>query len=229
MEQNSFSFSLPHITPTSREALDKNSCIENLNPWKAQTIVFEILQTHFLTNKPGDLGYSFTQVYDTDEHKSQIALELSHIFKGTTPAKRPAVYVYRGPANYGVNRTLGQKAGYNVPEAEVQEYTKITMPITVACIAGPVGFVEQFADYVKYPFLYFWDNIQKEYCFYRFRLESISEPEQFSVDAKDTFIVKLNISTEFYDTWAIQQDALRLKTVSTSVYFDETKKPLENQ
>ena len=229
MDQQSFSFSLPHISPNSRENLEKEGCVEILSPWRAQNIVFEILQTHFLTNKPKDLGYAFSQVYDTDEHKSQIALELSHIFKGTTPAKRPAVYVYRGPASYGGNRTFGQKAGIDVMEAEVQEYIKVSMPITVACIAGPVGFVEQFVDYVKYPFLYFWDNIQKECCFYRFRLENISEPEQFSVDAKDTFIVKLNISTEFYDTWAIQQDALRLKTVATDVYFDKTKKPLEKQ
>lgn len=223
---NSFSFS----TARNREKalLPTDSC--RLNPWRVQNIVFEILQNHLLVNKPKDIGFSFDQTYDKDETKSKIFIDLSHNWKASTPQKRPAVFVYRGDANYNTSpQIFGSKAFIDVPESTVGEISKVKMQIMLNCIAGPVGFAENFADYIKYPFLYFWDNIQKEYCFDVFKLVNISAPEQFSADAKDTYSVKLTIATEFHDTWAIKQDALKLKTVDTDVYTAASEKPLTSQ
>lgn len=227
---NPLSFPAPFMSTRNREKalLEEDKC--RLNPFRVQNIVYEILQNHLLVNKPKDLGFSFDQVYDKDETKSKIFLDLSHNWKASTPQKRPAVFIYRGDAAYNLGpHPLGSKAKYDVAESLVVEMTKVKMQVMLNCIAGPVGFAENFADYIKYPFLYFWDNIQREYCFDVFKLVNISAPEQFSVDAKDTFSVKLTIATEFHDMWAIQQDALKLKTVSTHVYTDASEKPLELQ
>lgn len=225
----SFNFTLPYISSNTKELSDQENPPCSLSPWKVQNIVYEILETHLLTNSPESLGYSFKQKYSKNENESTIALDISHNFKGTTPSKRPAIFVYRGDARYGAGpRVMAQRIHSNIPEAEYAQMTKVELPITVACIAGPVGFVEMFADYVKYPFLYFWKEIEEEYCLYKFRLLNVSNPEPYA-DAKDTFAIKIDLIAEFYDTWAIQQDALRLKTVQLGIVRNESEKPLENQ
>ena len=183
-----------------------------------------------LTNTPGSLGYSFTETYDIDEVKSKIFIDLSHNWKASTPQKRPAVFIYRGDASYDNGpKPFGDNAKVDVAESSWNKLSYVKMPITLNCIAGPVGFAEQFVEYIKYPFLYFSANIIREYGFRNFKLVNIDAPELFNIDAKDGYSVKLTIMTEFYETWALQQDALKLKTVAVDVYTDKTKKPLEQQ
>lgn len=228
---NDFKFQTSQfLSPTDRELLQKCEEAPPLDAWRVQTLVYEILQNHFLTNNPKDLGFGFEQRYDEDETKSQIFIDLSHNWKASSPQKRPAVFVYRGAADYGGRpQSLGQKAFVDVAESTEGFVSLVSMPIMLNCIAPTIGFAESFANYVKYPFLYFWKNIQCEYKFRKFRLESISAPEQFTFDSKDAFSVKLTISTEFYDKWAIHQEALKFKTFSASIHSDMRENPLENQ
>lgn len=221
--------STPYLTKDSRELAQQGKEKPALDPWVTQRIVFEILETHLLRNDPEDLGYGFTQKYNLDPTKSSIFIDISHNWKASEPQKRPAVFVYRGDADYSDSRILGQKGFVDVAESTEGYANKVRMTISVNCIAEGIGFAEEFANYIKYPFLYFSKNIKCEYGFTNFRLQNISAPEQFDVDAKDTFSIKLTILTEFYDKWAIQQEALKLKTVNTAVYTDLMEKPLEKQ
>lgn len=227
---SNFNFdAIPYISSHSLEKIQGEKDIVGLDAWLAQRIVFEILENHLLTNDPKDLGFGFSQRYNKDPEKSQIFIDISHNWKACSPQKRPAVYIYRGEADYGGRSVIGQRAFMDVAESTEGFITHVQLPIMLNCIAEPIGFAEEFANYIKYPFVYFWKNIQCEYGFTKFRLSSISPPEHFDVDAKDSFSIKLTLSTEFYDKWAVQQDALKLKTVSTEVMMDIMEKPLDKQ
>lgn len=227
-----FKFIGSNYTSTVMREIDeaqKKRC--TLNPFRVQSIVYEILKNHLIINKPKDLGYPIEEVFDPDDKKTKIFLDMSNNWKSSSPALRPAVFVYRGEAAYdsGHKTIGGNVVGINVAESEKTIISKVSMPIIINCIYGPVGAAEIFADYIKHPFLYFFNQIEEEYCFQRFKLVKISEPELFTVDAKDNFSVKLFIETEFNETWTVKGDHLKLKTVNFSVYDSPSEKPLENQ
>lgn len=229
---NNFHFSTPHISSVVREIEEKKRMQCALTPFKAQNIVFEILKNHLIINKPKDLGFPFEEAYDVDETKSKIFIDLSNNWKTSSPQKRPAVFVYRGEANYAPQNSMTVGAnviGRNVAESEESYMRKCSMPIILNCIHSPIGAIETFVDYIKYPFLYYSKIIQEEYCFTKFRLTTISAPEQNLVDSKDAFSVKLVIDTEFNDTWMIKGDHLKLKTVNFSMYTNLTEPPLTQQ
>lgn len=219
-----------YISKLQREINEKKKTPCGLSPFRAQSIVFEILKNHLLINKPKDLGFPFDEIYDVDDKKTKIFLDMSNNWKASQPQQRPAVFVYRGDAEHGVGpNVIGNVIGSRVAESEEDMITKVSMPIMINCIHSPIGAVETFAEYIKYPFLYFYKQIQAEYCFHKFRLVSVTAPEQINVDAKDAFSVKLTIATEFNDAWTVKGDHLKLKTVQTSIFTDDSYKALENQ
>lgn len=229
---NPIKFHTPYISRVNREIEEKkpNEC--RLTPFKAQSIVFEILKNHLIVNKPSDIGFPFSETYDPDITKTKIFIDMSNNWKACTTQMRPAVYIYRGEANYtpsGKQTIGGNTIGRNPAESEESFMRTVSMPIMLNCIHAPIGAIETFVDYIKYPFLYFSKHIAEEYCFTKFRLVSISAPEQNLTDAKDAFSVKITIDTEFIDTWITKGDHLKLKTVQFSMYNDVTEKPLELQ
>jgi hypothetical protein len=229
---SNFPFKGNYVSKVGRELAQAKIDKCSLTPFKAQAVVFDILKNHLITNQPADLGYPFEETYSPDETKSKIFIDLSNNWNPRTPHKRPAVFVYRGTAEYGKSgtNTIGHnRIGANVAESEESFARICSLPIMLNCIQGPVGAAETFADYIKYPFLYFSKRIMEEYCFIKFKLSSISTPEHYLVDGKDVFSVKLNIDTEFFDTWQLKGDHLKLKSVHNSVYTELNEKPLENQ
>lgn len=220
------------MSRVNREIEEKKPKECRLTPFRAQSIVFEILKNHLILNKPTDIGFPFSETYDPDITKTKIFIDMSNNWKACAPQMRPAVYVYRGDANYAATgkQTIGGGViGRNPAESEESFMRTVSMPIMLNCIHAPIGAIETFVDYIKYPFLYFGKQIAEEYCFTKFKLVAISSPEQNLSDAKDAFSVKITIDTEFTDTWGIKGDHLKLKTVQFSMYNDITEKPLENQ
>jgi hypothetical protein len=219
----------PYISKQTQERISQSKCLNVLTPFKAQEVVYEILENHLITNDPAALGFGFHERYDTVQERSQIFLGISNDFKAKTTNKRPAVYVIRGDASIQSSQTIGQTVGSNVADSLDFQNNKIVMPISVVCIATNVGFTESFADYIRYPFMYFSMQIEKEYCFHKFRLVNISSPKAFTVDAQASFSIELRIDTEFNDTWTIRKDDLKLRSVVTTVFTDDSGSPLENQ
>lgn len=228
---NNFRFSTPYTSRVLREVQQTSRPECQLTPFRVQAIVFDILKNHLILNNPKDLGFPFDETYDPDPAKSKIFIDLSNNWKTQAPQKRPAAYVFRGEAEYGKANTnfIGELMSSD-PMTSEDTYMKIvTMPIVINCIHSPVGAAESFAEYIKYPFLYFSKQIKEEYCFLKFKLASVSPPEQNLNDAKDAFNIKMIIETEFSDAWIVKKDDLKLKTVNTSVYTELTEKPLQNQ
>lgn len=180
--------------------------------WSVQNIIYEIVQNHLLTNDPQEMGYGFKQKYAIEKEKSDILLDISYNWKADSAQKRPAIFISRKPVEVNSSKTIGQGIGSNVAESEWSRVSLVTVPIGIMCIAHPLGFAEQWADYIKYPFMYFAQEIQEEYCLHKVRLVKISSPEIISIDAKDAFGVELLIVIEYYDTWTILKDDLKFKT-----------------
>jgi hypothetical protein len=224
-------FDPTYTSRVSRELAQVRSEKCQLTPFKAQAIVFEILKNHLMVNKPQDLGFPFSEVYDPDETKSKIFIDLSNNWKSSSPQKRPAVFVYRSDANYdaGPKLTNNNLIGINVAESEEVMLKTVSMQVMLNCIHSPVGAVESFADYIKYPFLYFSKQIKEEYCFRQFKVLTIGAPEANQTDAKDAFSVKITLALEFYDTWMTKGDHLKLKSMQSSVTMHDSNEPLTLQ
>ncbi len=220
-----------HTAKVDRERTQLAKAPCSLTPFRAQAVVFDILKNHLICNQPKDLGYPMEETYNVDETKSKIFIDMSNNWKASSPQKRPAVFVYRGNAEYdkGVKLIGANSIGMNVAESEEDFITTVSMPIMLNCIYYPIGGVEIFADYIKHPFLYFQKEIQAEYCFSKFRVASISAPEQYEPDAKTSFSVKITLDVEFKDIWRIKGDHLKLKTIGLSTALYPSEKPLENQ
>lgn len=219
---------LPYISDVEREAREKHSCKHfHLTPWIVQNIVYELIVNHFLTNDPQSMGYVFTQKYSPIKEQSQIYIDNSYNWKADVASKRPAIFISRGDVSLSYP-TIGQGIGSHAQDSEQFRFAQQKMPISVIVVASPVGFVEQLADYVKYPLIYFAQEIQRDFCIGQFRLTSIGRP-QILVEAKDNFSIELSISTEFNDRWVVRGDDLKLKTVKGTIFDTVFEKPLENQ
>lgn len=211
------SFNLPRYTKEDRERDDLVQPKYKLTPFRALSAIYEVLEQHLITNDPAALGYAFTQRYDQDYTKSNIALQINYNWKAETAGKRPAIYLARGHAELNNSLLLGQALQVSVPSSMEERLGLVSMPVTVTILANGIGFAEEFADYIKYPFMYFAKEISREYCFKKFRLVRISRPEVYSADGKDCFMIELTLVVEFYDQYTITGDYLPLKTVHSSV------------
>lgn len=215
------------ITKQDRELSECSPNCLHLNPWNVQQIIYKIIQTFMLTNNPKDMGYTFEQKYALKKEESQIDLEIAFNYKADTASKRPAVFVARSNADIKYP-TMRNTLGVNYKESEEFKLALITLPITVSVVASPVGFVEQLADYVKQPLMYFAQHIQEDFGFSKFRLVSIATPKLY-LEAKDNFVVELALQVEYNDNWVVRGDHLKLKTFSAAIFDSVVKKPLEFQ
>lgn len=221
------SFNIPRLTHDTREATDlkKEKC--GLSPFRVINIVYEVLEEHLITNDPALLGYSFSQRYHPDPKQSSISLAVNYNWKADTAGKRPAIYLSRGDAITNTSLTLGQTMSSDVKTSTEDRIGLVTMPISIFILANGVGFAEEFADYIKYPFMYYAKEIGNEYCFKRFRLVRVGKPEIYATDAKDCFLIELSVLTEFYDIHSITGDYLPFKTMQTEVILNDEQKSFQ--
>lgn len=218
------SFNLPRYTKEDREHSDLAQQKYRLTPFRALSAIYEILEQHLIANDPATLGYAFTQRYSSDYTKSNISLQINYNWKAEIAGKRPAIYLARGHAELNNSLLLGQSLQVHVPSSREERLGLISMPVTVTILANGIGFAEEFADYVKYPFMYFAKEISREYCFKKFRLARIARPEVYTPDGKDCFMIELTLIVEFYDQYTVTGDYLPLKTVHSAVVLDGEEK-----
>lgn len=214
------------------ERAEKEPCVSSLSPWDALTRIYEVCEHHLTINPPQSLGYAFSHKYIPDNAaKSDIALAISYDWKAKTPGKYPAVFVFRDDAIIESSKTIGQMIGINVAESIEQRIALIKMNVRLVIIAQGIGFAEGFADYMKYPFMYFAKEIERDYCIHKLRFLELSKPTLYQQQgsSQDLYTVELVMNLEFYNQWAIKGDDLKLKTFSAEIYTSESETPLKNQ
>jgi len=192
-----------------------------LTAWNVQSIVYELLANYMLVNDPQKIGFSFTQKYAVDKTKSGIHLDIGYNWKTTEAAKLPACYITRGDLRLQ-KLTLGEMIDMDTKTSETTRLSLNRMEIQVTCIAEPVGFTEQFAEYVKQAFMSFNQEIKAQFGFRRFQLVGMSKPAIY-LESKTKSIVVLTIDIAFDEGWTVRGNDLKLKTVSRAIYDGVTE------
>jgi hypothetical protein len=198
-----------------------------LTPWTVQNICYEILKNYMTINPPQKEGYKFSQVYDPNELKTGISLNIAYHYNDVVIQKRPGLYVYRGEANFAFP-TINQTVGLNSRESEKTRYSMVQMPINIAVVATNVGFAEQLAEYVFKIFLRYQEVIKDDFCIRQFKLVSLSQPSIY-LESKDHFVVNVNILAVFDMGATIRADHLKLKTIAYTIFTNCLESPLYNQ
>lgn len=187
-----------------------------LTAWNVQSIVYELLANYMLANDPQKIGFRFTQKYDVDKAKSGIHLDIGYNWKTTEASKTPACFITRGDLKLQ-KLTLGEMVDIDTKVSETSRLSLNRMEIQVNCIAEPVGFTEQFAEYVKQAFMSFSQEIRAQFGFRRFQLVGMSKPAIY-LESKTKSIVVLTIDVAFDEGWTVRGNDLKLKTVSRAIF-----------
>ena len=202
---------IAYVSPYVREVGEKNERVMVLTPWTVQNICYEILKNYMTDNPPQKEGYRFSQVYDPDEIKTGISLDIAYHYNDTVVQKRPGIYVSRGETAFKFP-TINQLIGGNFSESEKMRYALVEMPINIAVVATNVGFVEQLAEYVFKIFLRYQEVIRNDFCIRQFKLVSLAPPALY-LESKDHFVVNVTLQTAFDMGAVIKGDDLKIKTI----------------
>lgn len=216
-----------YVASTVREKEEKDNKILVLTPWTVQSICFEVLKNYMTDNSPQQAGYKFSQSYDPDDFKSEIALEIAYHYKDAVIQKRPGIYVSRGETMFSYP-TINQTIASNPRESEKTKLATVQMPVNFAVVATNVGFAEQLAEYVFKVFLYFQELIRNDFCLRQFKLVSLGPPSLY-LESKDHFLVNVMLQVAFDMGTVIKGDHLKIKTISHTVFTNCAEQPLENQ
>ena len=210
-----------YVSPQSREQRDENekSPVMYLNPWNVQRIVYELIANHFLMNDPAALGYKFTQRYSRNNTESQIYLDVAYRWDANQVNKRPAVFVSREDEAILPAPFIGQNFATNPQESTAERYLTCYLPIRISCIGTNLGITEELASYVKHPLLYYGLEIKQDFRFRGFQFKGTTRPSLY-VEAKDHFLVEMQVMITYDENWVVRRDDLKLKTISCRI-FDE--------
>ena len=212
------------ITPTATNIDPKECKSIALNAYTVTRIVYEVIKTYMLTNSPKQAGVRLEQMYDADYKKSGILLDIGYNWRTKDMSKVPAIFIQREEVTFKTP-TMGQNAtnrGVGDPETK---FAIATMPVTVTCVAAePLAVVENLAEYVKKPLLYFRNDVQQDYGITRFQLAGISKPKLLE-EGKNNFYIDLTVNISYADSWEVKKDALKIKHIGIEL-FDQIWQPL---
>ena len=195
-----------------------------LNPYTVTRIVYEIIKTYMLTNTPDEAGVKLVQKFDADPKKSQILLDISYNWRTKDMSKVPAIFVGREDVEYKTP-TMGQNQAARLPNDPMTRFALGTIPVVGTCVAAePLAVVEQLAEYIKQPLLYFRDEVQKDYGIRRFQLTKVTKPKLLP-EGKNNFFVELIVDITFDEGWVVNRDTLVLKHICVEL-FDQLMQPL---
>lgn len=188
-----------------------------LNGFNVQRIVYELIKNYMMDNTPEECGIRLEQKYDPDPTKSDIKLDVAYNWKVQDVDKVPAIYVQRGDITI-VSPTMGQDISFDEKDSEETRLTFNKMPIIVSCVAAePIAVVENLAEYIKHPLLYFKKEVKLDFKLRDFQLRKISRPMQ-TKESKNNFVVDLELDTAFDENWIIKREGLKIKTVGMVIF-----------
>lgn len=226
---------LPYQSPGDRFVASSPLAKQTLrlNEWNIQMMVKELVTNYVVQADAQERGYPFSykNTFDVngfyDNKQSEVFVDIGYQWNATAIQKRPAVIIQRSNSSYA-NQVMNQTVSYNVAESEKNKESLANMGIGVMVIADNLGLTEQFACYLKDLFLCFQEEIRRDFGLNMFKLMQVDPPQQYK-EAKDHFMVMLNIMTAFNVRWVVKGDHLKLKSVSKLIFDNLTNKPLQNQ
>lgn len=216
----------PVCDSASLTSLDSTGCSRvTLNVYTATRIVYEVIKTYMLANTPEQAGVRLNHTYDADYKKSGILLDIGYNWRTKDMSKVPAVFIQRGDATFKTP-TMGQHDSIDIKRNRNTRFALCTLPVSVTCVAAePLAVVEQLAEYIKQPLLYFRNEVQLDFGIRRFQLKEITQPKLLA-EGKNNFFVNLNLEVTFDDNWVVERDSLKIKHIGVEL-FDQLSNPLQ--
>ena len=214
----SYNIAAPILDPNSRALIEQNSpATMRLNAYNVTRIVYEVIRLYMANNTAESVNIPLNQKYNIDSTKSDILLDVGYNWRTKDMSKVPAIYVARGDLTFQYP-TLGHSISYNDKTGGDTRTALSKMPIIISCIAAePVAVVENLAEYVKQPLLYFRKEVQNDFGIRSLVLEQITKPKLLS-EGKNNFIIEVVLEVTFNDTWVITRDSLILKRIGVDIY-----------
>jgi hypothetical protein len=214
------SYNITPPLPTATEREITKQCTENdliLNHYTVTRIVYEVIKLYMMNNPPESVGVKLAQKYDVDYTKSGILLDVGYNWRTKDMSKVPAIFVQRGDVSLK-GMTIGEAIAGNPKTGGETRNVFSHMPVMVTCVAAePIAVVENLAEYIKQPLLYFRRTIQADFGIRHFLLEKITAPKLLA-EGKNNFFVDLVLNITFDDNWTIQRNSLILKRVGIELF-----------
>ena len=215
------------MTPGNSSASFDTSCNKvYLNGYLVARIAYALIKNYMTSNAPSDCGVQLAQRYDPDVTKSTIFLDMGYNFKAATAGKVPAVFVQRGEVSLK-NQTLGTFTSVEDPTGTERRRVISQMPLIVSCVAAePLPVVENLAEYVKQPLLYFRKEVETGFSIRRFMVDRITQP-QLDGSGKSNFRVDIMLSTAFDEGWEVTRESMKFRRLGVN-FFDELQQPIQS-
>ena len=196
---------------------DDDDCKITLSNYTVPRIVYQIIKLYMMNNRPEDVGIILKQKFDPDQTKSDILLDIGFNWKTQVMSKVPAVFIQREDATYKTP-TFGESTASDQITGKETRVAIVSLPIVVTCVAAePVAVVEQFAEYIKQPLLYFRREIQVDYGIRSFILEKVSAPKLLA-EGKNNFYINLILNVDYNDGWTISRNDLKVKRIDITLF-----------
>ena len=196
-----------------------------LNAYVVTRIVYELIKIYMTNNSPESCGVILAQKYDPDYTKSDILLDIAYNWKTKEISKVPAIFVQREDMNLR-SPTMGQDTHINSKTGAEKRLVINTLPITITCVAAePIAVVENLAEYVKQPLLYFRKEVQVDYGIRQFKLDGITKPKLLA-EGKNNFLIELKMTVTFDDNWKVSRNSLVLRRIGIEL-FDKLIAPID--
>ena len=195
-----------------------------LSPYVVTRIVYELIKTFMLNTSPAKAGVQLAQTFNADPTKSSIHLDMSYNWKADKAGKVPAVFIQRGPVQLK-SPTMGQTISVKGLDSAEKRKVVNTMPVVISCVAAePLAVVENLAEYVKQPLLYFRKEVELDFGIRGFKLDTIQAPRLVG-EGKNNFYVDLEMTITFDDDFQITKQAFPMRRISVQLFEALTQPP----
>jgi hypothetical protein len=146
-----------------------------------------------------------------------ILIESIHRWRGDLAEKRPAILIKRNQYS-NTRMTVGDQAGQDA-QGNMQYVTWWTGSHTLFCIHASGASAEVLATEVQREITQFAPVILQTLGLFRLVVTDVGAISEIE-EAKESFVIPVNVTWAYQEFWTIKQEALRLRSVGLSTLLD---------
>jgi hypothetical protein len=152
-----------------------------------------------------------------DDMTTGILIESIHRWRGDLAEKRPAILIKRNQYS-NTRMTIGDQAGTDA-QGNRQYVTWWTGSHTLFCIHASGASAEVLATEVQREITQFAPVILQTLGLFRLVVTDVGAISEIE-EAKESFVIPVNVTWAYQEFWTIKQEALRLRSVGLSTLLD---------
>ena len=152
-----------------------------------------------------------------DDMTTGILIESIHRWRGDLAEKRPAILIKRNQYS-NTRMTVGDQAGTD-EQGNRQYVTWWTGSHTLFCIHASGASAEVLATEVQREITQFAPVILQTLGLFRLVVTDVGAISEIE-EAKESFVIPVNVTWAYQEFWTIKQEALRLRSVGLSTLLD---------